>query len=192
MWAMRRSALLRGAIGFAAGLGLWLGLGEAYNPIVGLAAQQLFHLVEQPNITYLEPEGVDVLVHRVDFDPRSPRPQIPVRDLTFNVILLLTLLAAAGPPLTLSKGGRWIGALFALFAVHAAALATKVMALYVLRLGAWSRVHYGSFARDFWTGADHFYRFIGIYAAVFVIWWLVREPESEEAPKPSRPRSRKR
>ncbi|MBI2214756.1 MAG: hypothetical protein HYU52_14010 [Acidobacteria bacterium] len=196
---MKLSRPLRGAIGFAVGLALWLGLGELYHPIVARATEQLFQLREHPNVTQLKPAGSSVILDRADFDRRSPRPQIPVRDLTFNVILLLTLLAASGPPLTLAHGGRWAGALFALFVVHVAALTAKVMTFYVLKLGAWSRVHYGSIARDFWSGADHFYRFVGIYAFAFAIWWIARGDESAEteavprpAPKPARRRSRKR
>jgi len=177
--------------GFAVGLALWLAAGPAYHSIVAIATEQVFHLAEDPNVTHLQPSGNDVILNRTDFDSRSPRPQIPLRDLTFNVILLLTLLAAAGPPLTLKYGGRWIAALFALLAVHVAALTAKVMTLYVLRLGAWSRVNYGSFSRDFWSGADHFYRFVGIYAAVFVIWWIARPDETAPEPKPARVRRRK-
>lgn len=192
---MTRSRLLKGAIGFAAGLALWIWAGPAYHGVVTRATGQLFHIVEHPNVTQLRPTQNAALLDRTDFDRRSPRPEIPIRDLTFNVILLLTLLAAAGPRLSLEQGWKWLAALGALFAVHVAALGTKVMALYVLRLGAWSRAHYGDVARNFWTGADHFYRFVGIYAAAFVIWWIVREgDEGEDAaprPKPARKRGRK-
>lgn len=173
------------------GLALWLAAGPAYHSIVAIATEKVMHVAESPNVTQLQPSGNDAILNRADFDSRSPRPQIPIRDLTFNVILLLTLLAAAGPPLTLKQGGRWVVALFALFAVHVAALTAKVMTLYVLRLGAWSLANYGSFARNFWSGADHFYRFVGIYAAAFVIWWIARIDETERAPKPARPRRRK-
>lgn len=188
---MKRNQLLKGAAGFALGLTLWLAAGPAYHSIVAIATEQVFQLAENPNVTQLQPSGNDAILNRADFDSRSPRPQIPIRDLTFNVILLLTLLAAAGPPLTLRHGGRWIAALFALFAVHVAALTAKVMTLYVLRLGAWSQANYGSFERNFWSGADHFYRFIGIYAAAFVIWWIARVDETDREPKPARPRRRK-
>jgi hypothetical protein len=188
---LNRNQLLKGSVGFALGLVLWLAAGPAYHSIVATATQQVFRLAENPNVTQLQPSGNDVILNRTDFDSRSPRPQIPVRDLTFNVILLLTLLAAAGPPLRLRYGGRWITALFALFAVHVAALTAKVMTLYVLRLGAWSQANYGSVARNFWSGADHFYRFIGIYAAAFVIWWIARLDDTEKEPKPARNRRRK-
>lgn len=190
---MKPSRLLKGAIGFAAGLVLWLALGEVYHPILARATGQMFQLLEHPNVTNLKPDGNSVILDRTDFDSRSPRPKLPVRDLTFNVILLLTLMAAAGPPLKLSYGGRWVGALFALFAVHNAALATKVMMFYSLKLGGWSLVNYGRVERELWGAADHFYRFVGIYAFAFVIWWIARiekdEPEKRHA---KRPRSRGR
>ena len=189
MWAITRNRLFRGSLGFVAGLAMWLGLAVAYHSVVALGAEQLMNLFESPNVTRLVPKGKDVILVRTDFDPRSPHPQLPVGDLTFNVVLLSTLLAAAGPPFALGKGGRWIAAFAALYSVHVAALSTKVMALYVLRMGEWSRVHYGTFARDAWSGADHFYRFVGVYASVFIIWWLAREGEEVRL---SSPRSRKR
>jgi hypothetical protein len=56
----------------------------------------------------------------------------------------------------------------------------QVRSVYATALGAWSAAHYGSAARNFWTGGFHFYEVAGRFAAPFAIWWWLRgDGESE-------------
>jgi hypothetical protein len=164
--------IARWAGGFVLGLVGWLAIGPAWHPMVMFVTARAFNLVEHPNVTSLEPEGDLVIVHRTDFDPRSPRPKLSVSDLTFNIVLLVALAVGAGVD-DRHRAARIFSAIALMLALHAAALYAQIMSIYALQLGAWSTANYGPVARNIWATTTHFYRFVGCHAAAFLMWWYV-------------------
>lgn len=126
------------------------------------------------------------MIDRADFPSTSDRPSLPADDLTFDVILFLTL-AATTPGVFRDRAVR--GALVSLailFALHVLALVAGVEGFYATRLGEWSAAHYGAVSRNLWTTATHFWRFVGCYAAAFLLWWfLVRSSPATASRAPS-------
>ena len=117
------------------------------------------------------------MIDRADFPSTSDRPSLPADDLTFDVILFLTLAATTPGLLPRPRGPRGPrDALAILFALHVLALVAAVEAFYATQLGAWSAAHYGAFTRNLWATAAHFWRFVGCYAAAFLLWWFLVRP----------------
>jgi hypothetical protein len=173
---------LRAVLGFALGLGLWRAGTPAYDRLLVGVAEPVVRLFEQPAATRLYAEGTRVVIDRADFPSTSDRPALPADDLTFDVILLLTL-AVATPGLFRDRGMKGLAiSLAVLFALHVAALVCAVESFYATKLGAWSADAYGPLARNFWATASHFWRLAGCFAAPFVLWWLLIRPEGAEAP----------
>ena len=86
---------LRALAGFAAGLTLYVLLTPLYDRVIGAAAEKVIRAFEKPPVTHLyRADDGNTTVDRADFDPRSKRPGIPLRDLTFNFVLLAALFAA--------------------------------------------------------------------------------------------------
>lgn len=164
--------IARWAGGFVLGLVGWLVIGPVWHPMVMLVTARAFNLVEHPNVTSLEPEGDLVIVHRTDFDPRSPRPKLSVSDLTFNIVLVVALAVGAGID-DRRRAARIFSSIALMLALHAGALFAKIMSIYALQLGAWSSANYGPIARNIWATTTHFYRFVGCHAAAFLVWWYV-------------------
>jgi len=173
---------LRALSGFALGLVLWRAATPAYDRVLAGFAEPVIRLFERPPATRLYAEGSRVVVDRADFPSSSDRPALPVDDLTFDVILLLTLAATtrglfrdrAVKGLALSCG--------ILFALHVAALVLAVESFYATQLGAWSTATYGALARNVWATASHFWRLAGCFAAPFVLWWALIRPAGSDAP----------
>jgi hypothetical protein len=160
--------------GFLLGLLLWRSATPFYDSGLAMAAEPILRAMERPSVTRLDARGREIVVDREDFPVSSPRPGIPVDDLTFNVILLAALFAANRRPLRaenlLGFGLGCVG----LFAGQVLGLVAAVRSLYAFDLGPWSAAHYGAMARNFWATAAHFYRLIGSYALAFLLWWLIR------------------
>lgn len=194
---MRRDLLktiAKGAVGFLLGLGVWAGFAYPYADVVSATAQPIFRIAEKPNVTRLFTKKADIVVDRSDFPRSSPRPQLPLKDLTFNVIILAALFASEPSPLSTRNVSRFAVAIVALFVTHVFAFFVKVQSIYALQLGKWSEVNYNAFERNLWSGGAHFYRLVGLYAIVFLLWWLLRAPQRTqgasqrggEAPKRAR------
>ena len=144
-------------------------------------AEPVVRLLERPAATRLYAEDTRVVIDRADFPSTSERPALPADDLTFDVILLLTL-AATTPGLFRDRAMRGFGiSLLVLFALHVLALVAAVEAFYATKLGAWSAAAYGPVARNFWATASHFWRLAGCFAAPFVLWWLLIRPAGADA-----------
>ena len=179
-----RSAL-KALGGFAAGVVLWLLLTPVYDRVIAATAQAALRVFERPPVTRLRPAADGyVTVDRTDFDPRSKRPAIPIRDLTFNFVLLVALFAASKRTFSDRNIGGFLSASAALALTHVAAAIVAVMNIYSSKLGMWSQVHYGDFARNAWSVSNHFYRLVLMYAIAFGLWWIFRE--SGERAKPAR------
>lgn len=176
---------LKALAGFAAGLALWAFLSPQYDRAIAAVSEKIMRTFEKPPVTRLRmAEDGFVSVDRADFDPRSPRPAIPIRDLTFNVILLTALFAASKRTFSDRNIGGFLIAALLLAATHVLGAIAEVMSIYVAKLGMWSRVTYGDFARNFWGVANHFYRVVLMYAIAFMLWWIFRD-RGAEAPAPA-------
>ena len=170
--------------GFLVGLAVWALLSPLYNRVIAAAAEKTLRLFERPPVTQLRPAADNyVTVDRSDFDPRSKRPAIPLHDLTFNVILLTALFAAARRPFSDRNIGGFLAAAAALALTHVLGTVVEVMSIYVAKLGMWSTIHYSSFDRNLWGVASHFYRLVLMYAIAFALWWVFRDSGAEPARK---------
>jgi hypothetical protein len=174
---------------------VWALLTPLYDRIIASGAQALMRSFEKPKVTNLrlQSDGY-VTVDRSDFDPRSKRPAIPIKDLTFNFVLLCALFAAAKRPFTDRNMGGFVLATISLAVTHVLAAISEVMSIYAGKLGPWSRANYSDFSRDFWGVANHSYRLVLMYAIAFALWWVFRDPgvEPVPAPKTTKKQARKR
>ena len=188
---------LKAFAGFLVGLAIWALLSPLYDRLMASVAERTIRAFEKPPVTRLRPAKDNyVTVDRSDFDPRSKRPAISIRDLTFNIILLVTLFAAAPRAFSDRNIGAFLISCVLLSFTHIAAVVTEVMSIYVAKLGPWSLVHYSDLDRNIWGVANHAYRVVLMYAFAFGIWWATRptgggvEPAAE--PKKSAPKRRRR
>ncbi|MFL6245228.1 MAG: exosortase H-associated membrane protein [Thermoanaerobaculia bacterium] len=172
---------------------MWIFLTPAYDKAVSAGAQAVMRTFESPKVTRLRPEADNyVTVDRADFDPRSKRPGIPVRDLTFNIALLTALFAVSKRPFSDRNIGGFLIALVLLYCTHVFGTIGEVMAIYVAKLGMWSTVHYSDLERNVWGVINHFYRLVLMYAIAFALWWIFRDPATDAAPAPSKKKKKKR
>lgn len=177
----------RAFAGFAVGVAIWALLSPAYDRSIARGAEFTIRAFEKPKVTRLRPSETQYFtVDRSDFDPRSQRPAISIRDLTFNFVLLLALFAAVKRPFSDKNIGGFLVASGILGLTHVAAVVVEVMSIYALKLGAWSDVHYSAFERNFWGVANHFYRLVLMYAIAFSLWWIFRGPDEQPLRKKRR------
>jgi hypothetical protein len=169
-----RPNLIKGAAGFIFGVAFWWALSAPYARLLASLSEPLIRMWERPAVTNLLVRGTELTIDRADFPPQSPRPGLRLMDLTANVILLTTLFAVNRQPLRDRNIRSWFVATVLLVPVHIAAIIANVQSIYALRLGPWSRVHYGAAAANFWGAAAHFYTLIGAFGAAFALWWLLR------------------
>ena len=171
---------LKAMAGFAAGLVLWVFLSPLYDRLIASVAQTTIRTFEHPAVTHLSPGDDEyVTVDRSDFDPRSKRPAIAIRDLTFNVVLLAALFAISKRAFSDRNIGGFLVALTILGITHVLGAIAEVMSIYTAKLGVWSIVHYSVFTRNFWGVASHFYRLVLMYAIAFALWWVFRDSTAE-------------
>lgn len=180
---------LRAFAGFVAGVVLWVLLSPLYDRMLGAGAESVMRAFEKPKVTRLRlaPDGFTT-VDRADFDPRSKRPGISVRDLTFNFVLLVALFAASVRPFSDRNIGGFIVAAVILAFTHMFGVIAEVMSIYVAKLGMWSTVNYSAFDRNLWGVLNHFYRVVFMYAIAFALWWIFRDASTAAPAKKSKKR----
>lgn len=173
---------LKGLAGFLVGLAIWVFLSPLYDRFVAASAEKVLHLFEKPPVTQLRPAADHfVTVDRTDFDRRSKRPAISIRDLTFNIVLLAALFAASKRPFSDRNIAGFAGAAVLLALTHVLGTVAEVMSIYVAKLGMWSTVNYSAFDRNLWGVLNHFYRLVFMYAIAFALWWILRDPGTQAA-----------
>lgn len=176
---------LKALAGFIAGLVAWVFLSPLYDGAIAAGAAATMRVFERPPVTRLRlAEDNFVTVDRADFDPRSKRPAIPVRDLTFNFLLLTALFAASKRTFSDRNMGGFVVAALILAVTHVFGTIGEVMSIYVSKLGPWSLAHYSDWERTFWGVTNHFYRLVLMYAIAFALWWIFRG-KGEAAPAKS-------
>lgn len=184
---------LKAFAGFLVGLAIWVFLSPLYDRLLARVAQATIRAFEKPPVTRLRPADDNyVTVDRSDFDPRSKRPAISIRDLTFNFILLVALFAAEARPFSDRNIGAVLVSSVILGITHVLAVIAEVMSIYVAKLGPWSRVHYSDLERNVWGVANHSYRLVLMYAFAFAIWWLCRPAAVAAEPKKAKARRSRR
>ena len=184
---------LKAFAGFLVGLAMWILLTPAYDRVVSAGAQAVLRTFEKPKVTRLRPAADNfVTVDRADFDPRSKRPAIPMRDLTFNIALLTALFAASKRTFSDRNIGGFLLGLVLLTCTHIFGAVAEVMAIYVAKLGMWSTVHYSDLERNVWGVINHFYRLVLMYAFAFALWWGFRDPASEAVPAGQKKKKKQR
>lgn len=180
---------------------MWIFLTPAYDRFVAAGAEKVMRTFEKPKVTRLKmAEDKFVTVDRADFDPRSKRPAIPIKDLTFNIVLLTALFAASKRPFSDRNILGFLISLVLLTATHIFGAVAEVMSIYVSKLGMWSTVHYSDLERNVWGVINHFYRLVLMYAFAFALWWIFKGPDtapvkgtsSEAAPAAARRKKKKR
>lgn len=180
--------------GFLVGLLAWVFLSPVYDKVIASTAAATMRVFEDPPVTRLRmAEDNFVTVDRADFDPRSKRPAIPVRDLTFNFLLLTALFAASKRTFSDRNIGGFVVAVVILALTHVFGTIAEVMSIYVAKLGQWSTVHYSDTARHFWGVMNHFYRLVLMYAIAFALWFVFRDRgDGAVAAKSGRDKKKKR
>lgn len=176
---MRNGPLLllvrNGAAGFAVALTLWLVLSAPYAQLLASLSQMLMRLTEWPTITSVVATGTLLVNHRSDVSPGSGQMAVESRDVTFNVILLMTLFAASRNALSQRNLVGLAAASGALCCVHVLAVVSFLKADYATNYGQWSAEHFGAVSHWIWTAAPYFYSVIGVHAFAFALWWLLRD-----------------
>lgn len=174
--------VLRGVIGFLIGLAAWGGLSVPYTRLLASLSETVVRLAERPPVTHITSQGTLMTVDRSDFppSPSSVRLGVESTDITFNLILLMTLFAASSHALSDRNVFGFAGAAVALVFVHVAAVVSFVKAYYALSFGAWSTSHYGFLARHFWSAAPYFYSVVGVYGFAVALWWLFKAEGSAQ------------
>ena len=160
-------------ISFVAALLFWILFSDLYDQVLSAVVERLIRLGERPAATHLISSANNVLVDRVDFPKESPRPELPVGEVTANFLILVPLLAVSASRFPGYLVIRLALAFIGLFAIHVFALAFWIESLYAMQMGPWSRTHYGPLATSFWTIGYHFYQILGRYAAPVGLWCLV-------------------
>jgi hypothetical protein len=182
---------LKAFAGFLVGLALWALLSPLYDRVIASGAQAVMRMFERPPVTRLTPASDNyVTIDRSDFDPRSKRPAISIRDLTFNFLLLTALFAISKRVFSDRNIGGFIVAAVLLALTHVLGTIAEVMSIYVAKLGPWSQATYGDLARNFWGVASHSYRLVLMYAIAFALWWALRP--SDVVARPPRGAVKKR
>jgi len=164
-------------VGAAAGFLFWWYASLFYNGALSFAAERLLQLDHRLCGAHLIADG-----REVDVSPRLcvvPTAIIPADQLTYNIILFAALFA-----MRFRSVQTFLASLFALVVTHVLSLALSVESTYAGRLGEWSNRHYRGFEQDFWTGAEFWWRLAGMFAFVFICWWLTLEPVSRYHPQP--------
>jgi len=176
---------------------MWIFLTPTYDGFVAAGAEKVMRTFENPKVTRLRvAEDKFVTVDRADFDPRSKRPAIPIKDLTFNIVLLTALFAASKRTFSDRNILGFLISVVLLAATHILGAVAEVMSIYVAKLGMWSTVHYSDLERNVWGVLNHFYRLVLMYAIAFALWWIFRGPDTapvkESAPAAAKRRKKKR
>ncbi|HEY0139860.1 MAG TPA: hypothetical protein VGF48_03130 [Thermoanaerobaculia bacterium] len=180
-------AALKALAGFVAGLVLWIAFTPQYDRMIARGAEMTLRAFEKPAVTRLKKiDDKFTSVDREDFDPRSKRPGIQLRDLTFNFILLCALFAIHPRAISDRNILGFVLASLALALTHVIATVAEVMSIYVAKLGPWSRVHYSDLERNIWGVASHGYRMVLMYAIAFGLWYVFRAPAEAVREKPRR------
>ena len=171
--------MLRSTLKFLAGAALgiffWTWGGSLYNDALALLAEPLMRIDARLRNGEMNGAGSSIIARGSESQPDLPRVIIPADQLTYNLILLLGLLATNPRPFR-ERGLKLLGlALLLLFVSHVLAVVVSVESTYATKLGPWSESHYGPLAQDFWSATEYAYRLAGMFGIAFGCWWMTRQ-----------------
>ena len=168
---------LRFFVGAVAGFLVWWYASLFYNGTLSFAAERLLQLDHRLCGPHLVADD-----RKVDVSPRDcvvPLATIPADQLTYNMILFAALFA-----MRFRSATSFIASLIALIVTHTLSLALSVESTYSRILKSYSPME-----SNIWTGAEFWWRLAGMFAFVFVCWWLTLSA-AESSPRPKRARKR--
>ena len=111
-----------------------------------------------------------------------PPITLPGDELTYNTILVFALFAMNEATFSRRNLKRFALALLIVLALHPLGLLISTEATYAARVPKWSEQHYGDFAANVWTSLETFWRLVGMFGVVFVLWWAFSSaPSPREA-----------
>jgi hypothetical protein len=173
---------LRFVLGAAAGFLFWWYATLFYDGALAFCAQRLLALDSRlcgPELIAAE--------RIIEVHPRlstAPTATIPADQLTYNLILLGALFAMS------RRGGlAFAVSLGIVIITHILSLAVSVESTYAMRLGTWSDQHYANAEAYAWLSVEFLWRLVGMFAIVFVCWWLAEQRVTEPPPTARPPRS---
>jgi len=177
---------------FLIAMGTWALVRPVYESAVAGLSQVLIRSFEYPKETRLEVKGHQVEVDRGDYQHGSGKPLIPLTEIHFNLIILLSLSFALHKPWSRPHLEKLFMGVALLYLSHAINLLLHVKCIYALNLGEFSTQHYSDFARDFYGFWRYFTDLPGRFSFPFIIWlsfnWeeiigLISLPSSEKTKK---------
>jgi hypothetical protein len=177
--------LLRGVIGFAIGLSLWIGLREPYHVLLAAICRPILQRVD-PAVSWVRPVEEKIVSDRNDL-PAGQNAKIDARLFTFNTILLFTLFATNAKPLSRRNLGWLLFSAAVLVLSHAVAVVAGTESVFSRGFGAWSDAHYSALTTDVSLIVAQGYMLVGGYAIVFGLWWATRPPPAAGSPETARP-----
>ena len=175
---------LKGTIAFLIGLAMWAGLAQPYARVLAVASQSILRISERPDVSTIATKGTLLVVARNDtpVSRTAGRFAVESTDLTFNIILLLTLFGASRRALSDKNVFGFAAGAALLVLTHVAAVVAYVKAYYAA-ISTAPLSYFGMFAARFWEAAPFFYSIIGAYGFAVALWWIFRptsEPERVE------------
>lgn len=151
---------------------LWAVAAPVYNRFLLGSAQNLVRLTESPDVTnLLRKDDHFAYVARRDFPPaKSLVHSFRVTDVHFHLVMLGALFLAV-PGISWRQRLANLGWAFLItifFDIFLIFFYVKFA--YATRLGAWSLVHYGPFARNFWGLGKHLLDLPFKFSLPFLLW----------------------
>lgn len=165
---------LNALLGLVAGFALWWYASDPYHALVTRVAGATLNLSESGQKTRVSYRGGIAALERSDF---SQFRLVRVRELTFNFILLSTLFAASARPWSRRRAKRFLIAVLLLVVVHWFAFLAAFKSTLAVNFGVWSERQYGEASANIWLVLSQGYVVIGAFATVFVLWWLLKDPD---------------
>lgn len=161
---------VRALAALAAATVIWSWLATPYNTFVAHAAEPLVRIDARLRTANVSTRSDAIAVDA----PHGEFPEvvIPGSQLTYNVILLVTLFASNLRPLRDRNVVGFLISLGIVLLLHPVAALISIESSYATRSGAWSEAHYGDFAANVWLLAEMFWRLIGMFGVVFATWWV--------------------
>ncbi len=153
---------------------IWAVLRPGLDTSIRWMSQTLVRAFEYPRVTMLEPDdkrgGHYVQIHRSDWRATSQVLSLPLTEIHFNTIVLLTLFLALARAFSRRQLERLFMGWCLLFAFQIINLWFHVKCFYATGLGDWSLQSYSIVERSFYEYGQYFTDLPGRLSFPFVIW----------------------
>lgn len=164
--------VLRFIVALVAAAVVWYHLTPFYDRFVAAAASPLIRIDRRFCDTRVFAADRIISVRAKEKRSELPPADIPADQLTYNVILLAALFASNRKPVSDRNVVAFLTSTAIVVVFHVVAVLLSVESTYAVRMNEWSSAHYGTVARYFWLYAEIFYRLVGMFAVVFICWWM--------------------